>query len=629
MPSCVLCDGEVFDCIDGLYYCQSCGTQSQDMRDEEAANPYEAGVDSRLQVSRKGKGGRQKQFFADKGKPWFMYEAYQYIIRVQVDYLIKLGVNDALKDVVFKLWYKYLQVTEIAFTGSPQGTVPTKGSIFYQRDANLLNRNQRNKSGRKRKLDPSCESDDDDELELCSHFSDEEFYEGDDPSEALPKHDDDADDLNPGDDWTSLCHNKEMDVDDVSDSSEDEFIGSMTCRQTKKRGVLCGHVTLQSTLAFCYLGLLWIDEPVFISDLVRWAKQGQFPYFQTTRHIPGHMKFGSGDFSCLCPVIVPPVSSILRHASRIAKLLQLPCFPEPKLSTYTARFITDLHLPGFLHGVVRKLAEKVKVKTKIHPALQTSIPNLEAGAMAFIVVALKLCYGIDDKTEKDQEEKATSMGSSLNEGTCHTIPLFTDWLKSWKHCEAKKFHNGIPWTDEQFKLVGDPTSYSAFCKSDICGSWEPADRVYTGSQQKNLRANRITNEESQSRYAQLFKSLMTRQRDEDFSSTDTPQVTSFPATCRHVDDPESGTGSCFDKMHSRGINVEFVHGSGSVEGNDLKYICYSADHADQDTYFHSSYKELLGVLADRIEMRPADVQTKVRKLEKALFFKQNLINGVL
>ena len=53
-----------------------------------------------------------------------------------------------------------------------------KGSIFYQRDANLLNRNQRNKSGRKRKLDPSCESDDDDELELCSHFSDEEFYEG-------------------------------------------------------------------------------------------------------------------------------------------------------------------------------------------------------------------------------------------------------------------------------------------------------------------------------------------------------------------------------------------------------------------------------------------------------------------
>lgn len=34
----------------------------------------------------------------------------------------------------------------------------------------------------------------------------------------------------------------------------------------------------------------------------RWAKQGQLPYFQTTRYIPHHMKFGIGDFSCLCPL---------------------------------------------------------------------------------------------------------------------------------------------------------------------------------------------------------------------------------------------------------------------------------------------------------------------------------------
>lgn len=69
-------------------------------------------------------------------------------------------------------------------------------------------------------------------------------------------------------------------------------------------------------------------------------------------------------------------------------------------TTQQLSYFVSVFKTGFLHGVVRKLAEKVKVKTKIHPALQTSIPNLEAGAMAFIVVALKLCYGIDDKTEK-------------------------------------------------------------------------------------------------------------------------------------------------------------------------------------------------------------------------------------
>jgi len=41
---------------------------------------------------------------------------------------------------------------------------------------------------------------------------------------------------------------------------------------------------------------------------------------------------------------------------------------------------------------------------KIHPTSDqpwcSAIPNLEAGAMAFIVVGLKLYYGIDDRTEK-------------------------------------------------------------------------------------------------------------------------------------------------------------------------------------------------------------------------------------
>ena len=54
--------------------------------------------------------------------------------------------------------------------------MPSKGSIFYCRHAELLDVNKRKRSGRKSKLDDDDENDD--ELELCSHFSDEEFYEG-------------------------------------------------------------------------------------------------------------------------------------------------------------------------------------------------------------------------------------------------------------------------------------------------------------------------------------------------------------------------------------------------------------------------------------------------------------------
>lgn len=252
-------------------------------------------------------------------------------------------------------------------------------------------------------------------------------------------------------------------------------------------------------------------------------------------------------------------------------------------------------------------------------------------ACLFLVDDLPSCVRLTllTLTCREQEAIAVPTESSSNRKSCDTIPLFTDWLKSWKHCEARKFENGVPWTDEQFKLVQNPTAYTAFCKSDIFGSWEPTDQVYTGNQQKNLRANRITNEESQEKYAQLFKSLMSREQQEEFDSSATPQVTSFPATCVHEANTDRGKANCFDRMQSRGIETDRLFGDDPLSAdNDLKYISYPANCADQSS-FPSSYEALLTILADRIEMKPMDIQSKVSKLEKSLFSGNTLFDGIL
>lgn len=93
MPVCVPCGSKIFDSLDGLYYCRECGTQSQDIRDEDVDGVY----DGHLQVSVKRKTAGERTFFRDKGKPWFMYEAYQCIIKAQVEFLIGIGVNPVLK----------------------------------------------------------------------------------------------------------------------------------------------------------------------------------------------------------------------------------------------------------------------------------------------------------------------------------------------------------------------------------------------------------------------------------------------------------------------------------------------------------------------------------------------------
>ena len=106
---------------------------------------------------------------------------------------------------------------------------------------------------------------------------------GDDTSQALPKASNDADDIKLGEDWTALSSSNIKVADDVkssddsSESSGDEFVGSISVKDynDKKKStdsrtrVRTGHMSLKLTLAFCYLGLLWINEPVFMSDLIR------------------------------------------------------------------------------------------------------------------------------------------------------------------------------------------------------------------------------------------------------------------------------------------------------------------------------------------------------------------------
>ena len=43
---------------------------------------------------------------ADKGKPWVMCEAYQFVIKAQVDALIKLGVNPKLKVIYLYMYIR-------------------------------------------------------------------------------------------------------------------------------------------------------------------------------------------------------------------------------------------------------------------------------------------------------------------------------------------------------------------------------------------------------------------------------------------------------------------------------------------------------------------------------------------
>lgn len=61
------------------------------------------------------------------------------------------------------------------------------------------------------------------------------------------------------------------DSDEGENADACSHIGSVDQKIRKKSG--SGHVqvmTLEHTLAFCFLGLLWLHEPICLSDIIRY-----------------------------------------------------------------------------------------------------------------------------------------------------------------------------------------------------------------------------------------------------------------------------------------------------------------------------------------------------------------------
>ena len=126
---------------------------------------------------------------------------------------------------------------------------------------------------------------------------------------------------------------------------------------------------------------------------------------------------------------------------------------------------------------------------------------------------------------------------------------------------------------------------------------------------------------------------MGREKEQELSSVTRRLVTSFPGTCAQVTQKTTDPGSsdtcahemdlgggteesCFNNLRFFRVDVELLENR-----KDAKYFSYLENSQSQET-FHGSYKTMLNILADRIEVTADDLQKKVCKIEDALFCRQ-------
>ena len=169
--------------------------------------------------------------------------------------------------------------------------------------------------------------------------------------------------------------------------------------------------------------------------------------------------------------------------------------------------------------------------------------------------------------------------------------------------------NGIPRTEHDLKHLTDISTYVNYCTKDVFGSFRfrEAVRKYF----KPTRIERSFDQSSKETYHNIFTEISA---DLNGSRNQPDQVkrvsTSFPISVSH-------TGKVFKDNPRQHNDTTRPETSETIEDSDLFYIHY-LDHTDFKSW-HDSYRYLISIVSDRVEMDTHCLQEAVQCWESILF----------
>lgn len=464
MAVCTVCGGTQFEGDGGHYYCIECSTQTQEIREEVQAEPETVNIQATVIHTTKSTKTKKGPKFGDN---WTTHEAYNVIISQQVKSLIRMGASPKLKDVVLQLWAFYLRKNEVAFKQDDENWEPRLGAFPRKRDVQILsgeteifyrkNISKKQKKAKKKGKVKTEEKNENGKLEdAADTVEDSNAMLVDNDVEGLTGNQAETGDKGrevPEDsNGTTLTYKKKK-----TSELEHSRVAKKLQRKTGKNNLkaMPPHVretysefmSLPKTLCFCYLGLLLLSEDILLCDIIRFAMEGHFPYMDATHHLPESMELQDSDWTLFTPGAPPNLKKIVSLSTQLAMFLKIPKFPSRPLLPIAVRFIKDLGLPDDLITVVKNLLQKRRSPAPWIPPLKkqrfskATIPLYEVEAMAYVLVAAKLVFGLDGKAERKLSKfanKKNTKDSNLN------YFVWDEWLANTKLKEMFLRSRNIP-----------------------------------------------------------------------------------------------------------------------------------------------------------------------------------------
>ncbi|KAH1006181.1 TATA box-binding protein-associated factor RNA polymerase I subunit B [Dendroctonus ponderosae] len=416
---CDVCGGTNFHKESGHFYCNECQTQSQQVQEHVFEHTgYSVTAAKKIQKTRDEKQDQQLT----------SWECYNIVLKGLTNELLALGADPQLKSVVRLLWMKYLHQCEVFDVKSNK--LPKVSVLGSQKDIAILYNRKKRKRSRSR---PSSTTGSISERRVRAAKKRallKSEYEQLSQSQSLTQ---DSTLMNSLSDLASGSEKSDNEEIQYNKSSIKELNRLMSKRHRKEHqldidgDLECHKIDFKSCSSrfrtspvklsahtlynILYIGLLIVQDSVQLGDLLRFIREGHVS-FECFRHF---FDENTPEKAINLPHKNQKLLSNGSFRKRTAELVRFlgvyKYISTPDLRMLCSRYCTELNLPE----AVFECAEKLIATTAPEMAYterSKAVPNYEGRAMSFLLVALKLLFGLDGVTEQHLSEYADILTNS-------------------------------------------------------------------------------------------------------------------------------------------------------------------------------------------------------------------------
>ncbi|KAH8382402.1 hypothetical protein KR009_003350 [Drosophila setifemur] len=423
---CEVCNGKSFQEREGFYYCIECGTQKQHVQAVDLAAEDNFNETAARRTIRQPKGEEIKAD-ASEITSW---EFYNYVLRGFVQELLNMGAKPELKLMTLQVWAAYMSRMEVAFCKNELG-LPKLNVRALHRDARIIYNRKRVKRKQVRRATLAFEPTDQTARKRLWNKTKRQLDASryTQPAESVTEQ-------SMGVQWSWRARKTlktHMPLKHLDKHSRDSN-SSMQCHGLRPPAMQLNnfdrHIYSLTTIKlFIVLGIAlnMVEDDIQLADLMRYideehlTSRNMLTYLPDTSGAKGkalikELEFGNNKDKCT-------YKYMRMHIGYMARFINVFNFQTPNLLSLAERYILDLALPPRLVKYVGSLMNLYP--PKFTPSTPYVYPRYEARVMAYILYAMKLLFGLDDRKELKISESA----ATINKETSSSLFVFSEWMQ--------------------------------------------------------------------------------------------------------------------------------------------------------------------------------------------------------